>query len=64
MNEFATAINVAGWLLIGSLWIFGNLNHESTQRKLESDIQSLQVERSELKAKLEGLTIGCLGGNK
>ena len=64
MNEFATAINVAGWLLIGSLWIFGNLNHESTQRELKSEIQSLQIERNELRSELKGLTIGCLGGNK
>lgn len=64
MNEFATAINIAGWLLIGSLWIFGNFQHESIQRELKSEIQSLQSERAELKSELKGLTIGCLGGGK
>jgi hypothetical protein len=62
MNEFATAINIAGCLLVGSLWIFGSLSHESTQRELKSEIQSLQAERAELKSELKGLTIGCLGG--
>ena len=62
MNEFATAINIAGYLIVGSLWIFGNLNHESVQRDLKAEINSLQAERTELKAELKGLTIGCLGG--
>jgi hypothetical protein len=64
MNEFATAINIAGCFLVGSLWIFGNFQHESIQRDLEAEIQSLQAERAELKSELKGLTIGCLGGNK
>jgi cell division protein FtsB len=62
MNEFATAINIAGYLIVGSLWIFGNLSHESTQRDLKAEINSLQAERTELKAELKGMTIGCLGG--
>jgi hypothetical protein len=61
MSELASIINVSGFLLIGFLWIGGNFSAEKTERELRSEINTLQSERLELRAKVEGLTIGCLG---